>query len=46
MVGATWMLAQNMELQLWNTRSSGSAYEPKPASNGDNLVSLMLFVGF
>lgn len=46
MVGATWMLAQNMELQLWNTRSSGSAYDPKPASNGDNLVSLMLFVGF
>ena len=44
-LGGTWMLGQNVELQLWNTFYSGSAYGPKPAG-GDNLTSLMLFVAF
>lgn len=43
--GGTWMLGQNVELQLWNTSYTGSAYDPKPGG-GDNLTSVMLFVGF
>jgi hypothetical protein len=46
MIGATWMLAQNAQLMLWNTSYSGNKYDPKPASGGDNLTSLMLFIGF
>jgi hypothetical protein len=46
MIGATWMLAQNAQLMLWNTSYSGNKYDPKPVSGGDNLTSLMLFVGF
>lgn len=46
MVGATWMLGQNQQLMLWNTSYSGNKYDPKPTSGGDNLTSLMLFVGF
>jgi len=46
MIGATWMLAQNVQLMLWNTSYSGNAYDPKPASGGDNLTSLMVFAGF
>lgn len=45
-VGTTWALAQNINLQLWNTSYSGNKYDPKPASGGDNLTSLMLFAGF
>jgi len=44
-LGGTWMLGQNVELQLWNTFYSGNAYDPKPGG-GDNLTSLMLFVAF
>jgi hypothetical protein len=44
-VGMTWLFAQNIELQLWNTSYSGDAYSPKPAS-GDNLTSVMLFAAF
>ena len=46
MFGATWLLAMNVELQLWNTSYSGNAYDPRPASGGDNLTSVMLFAGF
>lgn len=46
MVGATWMLAQNAQLMLWNTTYFGNRYDPKPASGGDNLTSLMFFFGF
>lgn len=45
MVGATWMFAQNVQLHLWNTSYSGNKYDPKPASGGDNLTSLMLAMG-
>ncbi len=46
MIGGTWMVAQNIEVQLWNTRYSGNKYDdPKPAG-GDTLTGLMLFMGF
>lgn len=44
-LGGTWMIGQNVELQLWNTFYSGTAYDPKP-SGGDNLTSIMLFIAF
>jgi len=44
--GATWLVAMNVELQLWNTRLSGNAYDPRPADGGDNVTSIMLFAGF
>jgi hypothetical protein len=46
MFGATWMLAQNIEVHAWNTSYSGNAYDPKPADGGDNMTSVMLFAGF
>lgn len=46
LVGATWLVAMNVELQIWNTSFSGNLYDPKPVSGGDNLTSLMLFAGF
>ena len=46
LVGGTWMVAQNIELQLSHTRYSGNKYDdPEPAA-GDALTTLMLFMGF
>lgn len=45
LVGGTWMVAQNIEVQLSHTSYSGNKYDPKPAA-GDNLTTLMLFMGF
>lgn len=45
LVGGTWMVAQNIELQLSRTSYSGNKYDPKPGG-GDNLTTLMLFMGF
>jgi hypothetical protein len=46
LVGTTYMVAQNVELQLSNTFFSGDRYDPKPTSGGDNLTTLMLFAAF
>jgi hypothetical protein len=46
MLGATWSLAQNAYLMLWDTHYSGNSYSPKPASGGDNVISAMLFTAF
>jgi hypothetical protein len=46
LVGATWMLAMNVEVQVWNVFYRGNLYDPKPASGGDNLTSIMLYTGF
>jgi hypothetical protein len=45
-VGTTYMVAQNIELQLSNVSFDGNRYEPKPAAGGDNRTTLMLFAGF
>lgn len=45
-VGTTYMLAQNVELQLSNVSFSGDRFDPKPVSGGDNRTTLMLFTGF
>lgn len=45
-IGTSWSLAQNARIELFNTSYSGNAYEPKPASGGDNLTTLMLFAAF
>lgn len=45
LVGGTWMVAQNIEMQLSHTSYSGNKYDPKPGG-GDNLTTLMLFMGF
>ncbi|HWS15543.1 MAG TPA: hypothetical protein VN450_05045, partial [Candidatus Methylomirabilis sp.] len=45
-VGTTYMLAQNVELQLSNVSFDGDRYDPRPTSNGDNKTTLMLFAGF
>jgi hypothetical protein len=45
-VGTTFMVAQNVELQLSNVSFDGNRYDPKPASGGDNRTTLMLFAGF
>lgn len=45
-VGTTFMVAQNVELQLSNTFFFGDKYDPRPASNGDNLTTVMLFAAF
>ena len=45
LVGGTWMVAQNIELQLSHTWYSGNKYDPKPGG-GDNLTTFMLFMGF
>lgn len=44
-IGATYLLAQNVEFQLNHTRYSGSAYDPKPVG-GDQLTTLMIFAAF
>jgi len=46
LVGTTFMIAQNVELQLSNTFFFGDRYDPKPASGGDNLFTAMLFAAF
>jgi len=46
LIGATWMLAMNVEIQVWNTFYRGNLYDPKPASGGDNMTSIMLYTGF
>jgi hypothetical protein len=45
-IGTTFMVAQNVELQLSNTFKSGDAYDPKPTANGDNQILAMLFAAF
>jgi hypothetical protein len=45
-VGTTYMLAQNVELQLSNVSFDGNRYDPKPTAGGDNRTTLMLFAGF
>lgn len=46
LIGTTFMVAQNVELQLSNTFFSGDRYDPKPTSGGDNLTTVMLFAAF
>ena len=45
MVGASYQIVQNMQLQLNYSKYSGNAYEPLPAK-GDQLLTLMLFGAF
>jgi hypothetical protein len=45
-VGTTYMVAQNVELQASYVKFDGNRYEPKPASGGDDRITLMLFAGF
>jgi hypothetical protein len=45
-IGATYSLAQNIVFQLNHTLYSGDAYDPKPASGGDQLTTLMIFAAF
>lgn len=46
LIGTTFLIAQNVELQLSNTFFFGDKYDPKPTSNGDNLTTVMLFAAF
>lgn len=46
LIGTTFMVAQNVELQVSNTFLSGNKYDPKPTSGGDNLTTVMLFAAF
>lgn len=45
MFGGTYLLRQNVELQLNHTEYSGSAYNGAP-SNGDRMTTLMLYTSF
>ena len=45
-IGTTFMVAQNVELQLSSTFFSGDRYDPKPTANGDNLITAMVFAAF
>lgn len=45
MIGATYQIVQNVQLQLNLENYSGSAYDGTPA-NGDRLVTFMLFASF
>jgi hypothetical protein len=45
MFGGTYLLVQNVQLQLNYTRYSGSAYNGTPA-NGDRMITLMLYSAF
>jgi hypothetical protein len=45
-IGATYLMTQNVEFQLNHTLYSGDAYDPKPASGGDQLTTLMFFAAF
>lgn len=44
-LGASWMVYQNVKLELFHTAKSGNAYSPKPAG-GDAITTLMIFAGF
>ena len=45
-IGATYSFAQNIVFQLNHTLYSGDAYDPKPATGGAQLTTLMLFAAF
>ena len=45
-LGLTWMLAQNLELQMWNTWARGNRYSGAGQPTGDNETGFMLFAGF
>jgi hypothetical protein len=45
-IGATYSLAQNIVFQVNHTVYSGDAYDPKPATGGDQLTTLMVFAAF
>ncbi len=44
-LGGSWMVYQNVKLELFHTAKSGSKYSPKPAG-GDAITTLMIFAGF
>lgn len=44
-LGGSWMVYQNVKLELFHTAKSGDAYTPKPAG-GDAMTTLMIFAGF
>lgn len=44
-LGASWMVYQNVKLELFHTAKSGNAYSPKP-DGGDAITTLMIFAGF
>lgn len=44
-LGASWMVYQNVKLELFHTAKSGNAYSPRPAG-GDAITTLMIFAGF
>ncbi len=44
-LGGSWMVYQNVKLELFHTAKSGNAYSPKPAG-GDAITTLMIFAGF
>lgn len=44
-VGATYLMVQNVEFQVNHTLRSGDANDPKPAG-GDQLTTLMIFAAF
>ena len=45
-LGGSYQIVQNMMLQLNYSKYSGSAYDPLPATGGDQLITLMLFGAF
>lgn len=45
MIGGTYLLLQNVQLQLNHTEYSGSAYKGAP-KNGDRMTTLMLYTSF
>jgi hypothetical protein len=45
MIGGTYQIVQNVQLQLDYEMFSGSKYDGAPA-NGDRLTTLMLFAAF
>ncbi|MBI5197289.1 MAG: hypothetical protein HZA19_01645, partial [Nitrospirae bacterium] len=44
--GATYLATQNVQFQINHTLYSGDAYDPKPATGGDQLTTLMMFGAF
>lgn len=44
-LGGSWMLQQNVKLELFHTMKRGSA-NPGSAAAGDNMTTLMIFAGF
>ncbi|MBI5197288.1 MAG: hypothetical protein HZA19_01640 [Nitrospirae bacterium] len=45
-LGATYTAAQNVVFQINHALYSGDAYDPKPATGGDQLTTLMMFGAF